>query len=150
MSGRRVVLLGRFVRRTTHGVSFLAPARLAPGTIDFIHPGSVNVAASFPFRATPPGIDASNTHVIVRPDHVEVLATGPTGTPVEISWEETCGSHRSASGGAGGQGQERARLPAVLAVKLPRWSSGEDSCYVASTLFTNHFERGLALDLVNY
>ncbi|MGO9974965.1 MAG: hypothetical protein ACLP01_19615 [Solirubrobacteraceae bacterium] len=56
------------------------------------------------------------------------------------------------SGGTGGEGQERGRLPAVLAVKLPRWSSGEDICYcyVTSTLLTNHFQRGLSVQLVNY
>ncbi len=54
------------------------------------------------------------------------------------------------TGGTGGEGQEHARLPAVLAVKLPHWSRGEDSCYVTSTLPTNHSQRGLSVQLVNY
>jgi hypothetical protein len=54
------------------------------------------------------------------------------------------------SGGTGAEGQERPRLPAVLAVKLPHWSRGEDSCYVTSALVSNHFERGLSVELVNY
>lgn len=53
------------------------------------------------------------------------------------------------SGGTGGEGQEHAQLPAVLAVKLPHWFSGEDSCYVTSTLLTSHFRRGLSVQLVN-
>jgi len=133
------------------------PAQLDPAAIDFVHPGSVSVAQSpsFPSRTPTPGFDASTGATIERPYHVEVLATGPAGRSVDIFWEETCGVHRdgrgqAVAGGTGGEGQERARLPAVLAVKLPHWSSGEDSCYLASTLLTSHFERGLSVELVNY
>jgi hypothetical protein len=146
-----------FVVRTTDGTRFLVPAQLHSAAIDFIHPGAVNVAPSpsFPSRTTPPGFDASTGATIERPYNVEVLATGPNGRRVDIFWEETCGFHRDAgdpgvSGGTGAEGQERARLPAVLAVKLPQWSSGEDSCYVTSTLLSNHFEHGLSVELVNY
>jgi hypothetical protein len=154
---QHVVSLDRFVARTTGSTRFLAPAQLDPAAIDFIHPGSVNFAPSpsFPARTTPPGFDASTGATIERPYHVEVIATGPVGRSVDIFWEETCGFHRDGrgpaeSGGSGGEGQARARLPAVLAMKLPQWSSGEDSCYVTSTLLTNHFERGLSVELVNY
>jgi hypothetical protein len=152
--GEHVVSLDRLVHRSVQGVSFLAPVQLDPGTIDFIHPKSVNVPASFAPRATSPGIDASSAHVIDRPDHVEVLATGPVGMPVDIVWEETCGFHRDGngpaeSGGSGGEGQTRARLPAILAVKLPQWSTGEDSCYVSSMLVTNNLQSGLSVELIN-
>jgi hypothetical protein len=154
---QRVVSLDRFVARTIESTRFLVPAQLEAAAIDFIHPGSVNVAPSpsFPSRTTPPGFDASTGATIERPYHVEVLASGPAGRSVDIFWEETCGFHRDArgpavSGGTGGEGQERARLPAVLAVKLPQWSSGEGSCYVTSTLLSNDFERGLSVELVNY
>jgi hypothetical protein len=147
----------RFVVRTADNTRFLVPARLDSAAIDFIHPGSVNVTPypPFPPRSTPPGFDASIGAVIERPYHVEVIATGPAGRSVDISWEETCGSHRDGagpaeSGGTGGEGQQRARLPAVLAVKLPHWSSGQDSCQVSSILLTSHFERGLSVELVNY
>jgi len=157
VGNQHLVSLDRFVARTTDGARFLVPAQHDSAAIDFIDPGSVNVApsASFPPRTTPPGFDASTGATIERPYHVEVLATGPAGRSVDIFWEETCGFRRDVgdpgvSGGAGAQGQERARLPAVLAVTLPHWSSGEDSCYVTSTLLSNHFERGLSVELVNY
>lgn len=157
VGNKHVFSLERFVVRTADNTRFLVPAQLDPSAIDFIHPGSVNVVPSPPFppRTTPPGFDASTGARIERPYRVEVIATGPAGSSVDISWEETCGSHRDGrgpaeSGGTGGEGQARARLPAVLAVKLPQWSSGEDSCYVTSTLLTNHFERGLSVELVNY
>jgi hypothetical protein len=157
VGNQHVFSFDRFVVRTADNTRFLVPARLDPAATDFIHPGSVNVAPSpsFPSRTTTPGFDASTGATIERPYHVEVIATGPVGTSVDIFWEETCGSHRdgggpAVSGGTGGEGQERARLPAVLAVKLPQWSSGEDSCYVTSTLLTNHFRRGLSVQLVNY
>ena len=154
-NNKRVFSFERFVVRTVDNTRFLVPAQLDPSEIDFIHPVSVNVAPYPPFasRTTPPGFDASTGAVIERPYHVEVLATGPVGRSVDISWEETCGSHRQGRGvygGTGGEGQQRARLPALLAVKLPQWSSGEDSCYVTSTLTTSHFERGLSVELVNY
>jgi hypothetical protein len=154
---QHVVSLDSFIVRTVHRARYLVPARIDPATIDFIHPGSVNVAPypPFPSRTTPPGFDASIGATIERPYRVEVLATGPAGSSVDIFWEETCGFHRDGtgpgeSGGTGGEGQERARLPVVLAVKLPQWSSGQDSCYVSSILLTNHFERGLSVELVNY
>lgn len=153
---RHVVSLERFVVRTVDGTRYLVPARLDPAAIDFIHPGSVNVAPNPPFATgTTPGFDASTGAVIARPYRVEVLATGPAGRSVDIFWEETCGSHRDGngpaeSGGTGGEGQEQARLPAVLAVKLPQWSSGEDSCYVSSILLTNHYEPGLTVEVANY
>lgn len=149
LGNRHVFSFDRFVVRTADDTRFLVPAQLDPAAIDFIHPGSVNVAPSprFPSRTTTPGFDASTGAAIDRPYHVEVIATGPAGRSVDIFWEETCGSHRDGrgpaeSGGTGGDGQQRARLPAVLAVKLPQWSSGDDSCYVTSTLLTDHFERG--------
>jgi hypothetical protein len=157
LGNQHVFLFDRFVVRIADDTRFLVPARLDPAAIDFIDPGSVNVAASpsFPSRTTTPGFDASTGAAIQRPYHVEVIATGPVGRRVDIFWEETCGSHPGGagpaeSGGTGGEGQERARLPAVLAVTLPHWSSGEDSCYVTSTLLTGPFERGLSVELVNY
>jgi hypothetical protein len=154
---QHVISLQRFVAQAAGGTRFLVPAQLDSAAIDFIHPGSVNVTPSppVPSRTTPPGIDASTGATIDRPYHVEVIATGPAGRSVGIAWEETCGFHRdgqgpAVSGGTGGGGQERVRLPAVLAVKLPRWSSGQDSCYVTATLLSNHFERGLSVELVNH
>jgi hypothetical protein len=157
VGNQHVFSFDSFVVRTADNTRFLVPARLDPAATDFIHPGSVDVAPSrsFPSRTTTPGFDASTGATIERPYHVEVIATGPVGRSVDIFWEETCGSHRdgggpAVSGGTGGEGQERARLPAVLAVKLPQWSSGEDTCYVTSTLLTHHFQRGLSVQLMNY
>jgi hypothetical protein len=158
VGNRHVFSFDRFVVRTSDNTRFLVPAQIDPAAIDFIHPGSVSVAPSppFPSRTTTPGFDASTGGAIERPYHVEVIATGPAyGRSVDIFWEETCGSHRdgrgsAVSGGTGEEGHERARMPAVLAVKLPQWSSGQDSCYVTATLLTNHFERGLSVELVNY
>jgi hypothetical protein len=149
-SNQHVVSVAGLVVRTVDGTRFLVTARLDPTAIDFIHSGSVNVAPYPPFqpRMTPPGFDASTEATIRRPYHVEVLATGPAGRSVDIAWEETCGL--VSGDNRGGEGQQRARLPAVLAVKLPQWSSGVDACYVTSTLLSNHFERGLSVELVNY
>ena len=67
----------------------------------------------------------------------------------------TCGSGNASErvrprpGGSGGQGEQRAQLPTVLSVKLPQWSSGEDSCYVSAVAYTSRFERGLSIELVN-
>jgi len=157
LGNQHVFSFERFAVRTADNTRFLVPAGLDPAATDFIHPGSVNVAPppSFPSRSTTPGFDASIGATIERPYHLELMATGPVGRSVDIFWEETCGSYRdgggpAVSGGTGAEGQEHARLPAVLAVKLPHWSSGEDSCYVTSTLRANHFQRGLSVQLVNY
>lgn len=72
---------------TVNGARFLVPAELDSAAVDFIHPGSVNVAPDPPFPpwTTPPGFDASAGAVIERPYRVEVVATGPAGKRVEIS-----------------------------------------------------------------
>ena len=132
------------------------PVQLGAGSIDLIHAQTVNVTPNPPSvaRRTPPGFDASTAATIRRPYRVEVIATGPAGRPVDISWEETCGAHRNGNGpsvfgGVGGHGQQRARLPAVLAVQLPWWSTGEDSCYVSALLLTSRYEPGLSVELAN-
>src|SRR5262249_41816434 len=88
-SNQHVVWLDRFLPRTVDGDRYLVPAGLSQAAIDFVHPESVNVRADPPFppRTTPPGIDASTGATIERPSHVEVIATGPSGRPVDISWE---------------------------------------------------------------
>jgi hypothetical protein len=153
----RAVSLDRLVARTAGGREFLVPARLNPASVDFVHPASVNVTPypPFPPRTTPPGIDAFVTATIERPDNVEIVATGPARRHVDLTWEETCGSRREGkrpaeAGGSGGQGEQRAQLPTVLSIKLPQWSSGEDSCYVSAVVYTSRFERGLSIELVNY
>jgi hypothetical protein len=132
----------------------LIPDRLDPKTVDFVRPESVNVVPDPPFPpgATPPGFDAYADAVIARPYHVEVVATGPIGRHVDISWEQSCGLFRLGQGPgsfatAGAKGSSVHR---VLAVKLPHWSNGDDSCCVTALLLTSRYERGLAIELVNY
>jgi hypothetical protein len=146
-----------FRSRTVEGVKFSVPPRLTSAATALIPTTAVNVSPNPPFtpRRTPPGLDASAGAVIQRPYRLEVIADGPAGRRVDVSWEESCGLYRVGTKGSatsayvGGHGQQRARLPAIVRVMLPRWSRGQDTCYVSALLMTSHFERGLSLELAN-
>ncbi len=141
----RVLLHRRFVARTVDGVRFLVPAQLDLAATDFIHPNLVNAV---PFPSSAPGARMPTFYPITRaginrPYHVEIVATGPAGLPVDISWTESCGT-------AGGAGLKRGRLPTVVAVKLPNWSTGGDICGLGVIMSSMVHSRGASVEVVNY